>query len=73
MAKKSTPIRVHIWRTKRKGDDVMNTTTTPDIRERVLAFRVTFHDLDTLKRKARKEGTTVSTVIRKALELEGRN
>ena len=22
MAKKSTPIRVHIWRTKRKGDDV---------------------------------------------------
>lgn len=37
-------------------------------RERVLAFRVTFHDLDTLKRKARKDGTTVSTVIRQALE-----
>ena len=44
------------------------TTTTPDTRERVLAFRVTFHDLDTLKRKARKDGTTVSTVIRQALE-----
>lgn len=37
-------------------------------RERVLSFRVTFHDLDTLKRKARKDGTTVSTIIRKALE-----
>lgn len=44
------------------------TTTTPDTRERVLAFRVTFQDLDTLKRKARKDGTTVSTIIRKALE-----
>lgn len=44
------------------------TTTTPDTRERVLSFRVTFHDLDILKRKARKEGTTVSTVIRAALE-----
>ena len=37
-------------------------------RERVLAFRVTFQDLDTLKRKARKDGTTVSTIIRQALE-----
>lgn len=51
----------------------MTMTTTPtlptlDTRERVLSFRVTFHDLDTLKRKARKEGTTVSTVIRQALE-----
>lgn len=43
-------------------------TTTPDTRERVLTFRVTFHDLDTLKRKARNNGTTVSTIIRKALE-----
>ena len=49
----------------------MNTTPTlpvPDTRERVLTVRVTFQDLDTLKRKARKEGTTVSTIIRKALE-----
>ena len=46
----------------------MTTTTTPDTRERVLSFRVTFHDLDTIKRKARKDGTTVSTIIRKALE-----
>ena len=45
------------------------TLPTPDTRERVLSFRVTFHDLDTLKRKARKDGTTVSTVIRKALEV----
>lgn len=49
------------------------TTTTPDTRERVLSFRVTFHGLDTLKRKARKDGTTVSTVIRQALEkVEGK-
>ena len=49
----------------------MTTTPTlpvPDTRERVLAFRVTFQDLDTLKRKARKDGTTVSTIIRQALE-----
>ena len=37
-------------------------------RERVLAFRVSFHDLDTLKRMALKDGTTVSTIIRQALE-----
>lgn len=37
-------------------------------RERVLSFRVTFEDLDTLKRTARNNGTTVSTVIRQALE-----
>ncbi len=36
-------------------------------RERVLAFRVTFDQLDALKRTARNNGTTVSTVIRKAL------
>ena len=46
----------------------MNTTTTPDTRERVLSFRVTFEDLDTLKRTAKNNGTTVSAVIRKALE-----
>lgn len=46
----------------------MNTTTTPDTRERVIAFRGTFQELDTLKRKARKEGTTMSTIIRQALE-----
>jgi uncharacterized protein (DUF1778 family) len=36
-------------------------------RERVLAFRVTFDQLDTLKRAAKSNGTTVSTVIREAL------
>ena len=49
----------------------MNTTPTlpvPDTRERVIAFRGTFQELDTLKRKARKEGTTMSTIIRQALE-----
>lgn len=45
---------------QRKSQDVT--------RERVLSFRVTFEDLDTLKRTARNNGTTVSTIIRKALE-----
>ncbi len=38
-----------------------------DTRERVLAFRVTFDQLDTLKRTAKANGTTVSTVIRQAI------
>lgn len=37
------------------------------IRERVLTFRVTFDQLDTLKRAAKLYNTDVSTVIRKAL------
>lgn len=36
-------------------------------RERVLTFRVSFDQLDTLKRTAKHKGTTVSTVIREAL------
>ena len=36
-------------------------------RERVLSFRVTFDQLDTLKRSAKAKGTTVSTLIREAL------
>jgi uncharacterized protein (DUF1778 family) len=36
-------------------------------RERVLTFRVTFDQLDTLKRAAKQSSTTVSTVIREAL------
>jgi len=36
-------------------------------RERVLTFRVTFDQLDTLKRTARSNGTTVSTLIREAI------
>ena len=41
---------------------------TPPTRERVLTFRVTFDQLDTLKRTAKNKGTTVSTIIRQALE-----
>lgn len=44
------------------------TLTTTAARERVLTFRVTFDQLDTLKQTARSNGTTVSTVIRQALE-----
>lgn len=36
-------------------------------RERVLTFRVTFDELDALKRTAKNKGTTVSRVIREAL------
>ncbi len=46
----------------------MNTTPTPPAqRERVLTFRVTFDQLDHLKRTAKDKGTTVSKIIRKAL------
>jgi predicted DNA binding CopG/RHH family protein len=34
------------------------------VRERVLTFRVTFDQLDQLKRTAKSNGTTVSTIIR---------
>lgn len=40
---------------------------TPTARERVLTVRVTFDQLDTLKRAAKNKGTTVSRVIREAL------
>jgi hypothetical protein len=54
------------------GNDtgIFTETVIPDTRERVLAFRVTFHDLDILKRKAREQGKTVSGIIREALEME---
>lgn len=47
----------------------MTTTphTPPAARERVLTFRVSFDTLDTLKRAAKSNGTTVSTLIREAL------
>lgn len=50
--------------TKHKHQDKQPDQLT---RERVLAFRVTFDQLDTLKRAAKSNGTTVSTVIREAL------
>lgn len=40
-------------------------------RERVLTFRVTFDQLDQLKRSAKDKGTTVSKVIREALSKIG--
>ena len=40
--------------------------TTPG-RERVLTFRVTFDELDALKRTARNNGTTVSGLVREAI------
>jgi uncharacterized protein (DUF1778 family) len=43
------------------------TLTTTATRERVLTFRVDFDQLDTLKRAARNNGTSVSTLIREAL------
>ena len=43
------------------------TTTPTATRERVLTFRVTFDQLDTLKRSAKAKGTTVSTLIRQAI------
>ena len=45
----------------------MTTTPTPPTRERVLTFRVTFDQLDTLKRTAKANGTTVSRIIREAI------
>lgn len=39
-----------------------------DTREQVLTFRVSFDQLDHLKRTAKNNGTTVSNVIREALE-----
>lgn len=49
------------------------TLATPGLfRERVLTFRVTFDQLDQLKRTARNNGTTVSDVIRQALPVDGK-
>lgn len=44
------------------------TLATPGLfRERVLTFRVTFDQLDQLKRTAKDNGTNVTTIIREAL------
>lgn len=40
-------------------------------RERVLTFRVTFDELDALKRTARNNGTTVSGLVREAISTGG--
>ncbi len=48
-----------------------NSLTTPG-RERVLTFRVTFDQLDQLKRAAKDNGMTVSDVIRQALPVDGK-
>lgn len=46
---------------------------TPGLfRERVLTFRVTFDQLDQLKRTAKDKGTTVTDVIREALPIDGK-
>ena len=45
-----------------------NSLPTPGLfRERVLTFRVTFDQLDQLKRTAKDNGTNVTTIIREAL------
>lgn len=49
-------------------NDQKKTLTTPGLfRERVLTFRVTFDQLDQLKRTAKDNGTNVTTIIREAL------
>jgi hypothetical protein len=51
-----------------------NSLTTPGrdpVRERVLTFRVTFDQLDQLKRTARNKGTTVTRIIREAISTVG--
>lgn len=50
-----------------------NSLATPGLfREHTLTFRVTFDQLDQLKRTARNNGTTVSDVIRQALPVDGK-
>jgi hypothetical protein len=50
-----------------------NSLPTPGLfRERVLTFRVTFDQLDQLKRTAKDNGTTVTAVIREALPIDGK-
>ena len=49
-------------------NDQKKTLATPGLfRERVLTFRVTFDQLDQLKRTAKDNGTNVTTIIREAL------
>ena len=54
-------------------NDQKKTLATPGLfRERVLTFRVTFDQLDQLKRTAKDNGTTVTDVIREALPIDGK-
>lgn len=48
-----------------------NSLTTPG-RERVLTVRVSFDQFDQLKRTAKDNGTTLSTLIREALPIDGK-
>jgi predicted DNA binding CopG/RHH family protein len=47
---------------------ILTETVIPNKLEKVLNFRVSFHELDRLKRKAKEAGTTVSNLIRNAVE-----
>ena len=50
-----------------------NSLATPGLfREHTLTFRVTFDQLDQLKRTARNNRTTVSQVIREVLPIDGK-
>ena len=50
-----------------------NSLPTPGLfREHTLKLRVTFDELDQLKRTARNNGTTVSKIIREALPIDGK-
>lgn len=50
-----------------------NSLATPGLfREHTLTFRVTFAQLDQLKRAAKDNGMTVSDVIRQALPVDGK-
>ena len=52
-------------------NDQKKTLPTPG-RERVLTVRVSFDQLDQLKRTAKDNGTTLSTLIREALPIDGK-
>ncbi len=43
-------------------------TKIPDALEHMLTFRVSFDELDQLKRQAKEAGTTVSDIVRKSIE-----
>ena len=50
-----------------------NSLPTPGLfREHTLKLRVTFDQLDQLKRNAKANGTTVSKIIREALPVDGK-
>ena len=54
-------------------NDEKKTLDTPGLfREHTLTFRVTFDQLDQLKRTARNKRATVSDIIREALPIDGK-